>query len=267
MNKSYNSKKFLQKKKRMQKIRIWAFCILILILIFSFFYFMRHPKILVDNIVIENNVFISSESLSVNISNIIDDYYFYLIPKSNVFFIPRKEIQTILKNENPALESLEIDVKGFRELNIKIKEYEPQILVSDIKDKKYFVNIEGLVFMEEPLIYSYKDLVVLNTDLENIEIRMQAVEPEFLGNLKNFINSLKNIDVIVVSIKNVEENIYNLKTQKGFSLRITSSDDLNVSFENLKTVLLNKVIDESDLTATDYIDLRFGNKVFYKINE
>jgi hypothetical protein len=267
MNKTYNSKKFLQKKKRMQKIRIWAFCILILILFFSFFYFMQQPKVLVNEIMVENNVFISSESISEQVRGIIEGKYFYIIPKNNAFFLPRNTIKTVLKNKNPALESSEINLKGLNQINITIQEYEPEILVANASNKKYFVNKEGIIFMEEPLIYSYGDLVILNTDLENIELRSQALNSEFLGNLKNFINSLKNIDVIVLSVKNVEENIFNLKTQKGFSLRITSADDLNVSFENLKTVLLNKVIDETDLTATDYIDLRFGNKVFYKISE
>lgn len=265
MNKAFNSKKFLEKKKRAKKIKRWIFIIFVIILIVGFFYWMRHPNLNVEQINISKNNFSKTEKIKENILNTLKGNKFLLIPKTNALFLPREEIQNNIKKEFLEIEKAKIDLKGFKEINIEILEYKPEIILKN-EDGSFFVNKEGNVFMEEPFLHTYSDLVVLENDKE-ISLGQNIIDGKFLSDLKDFIFKLKSLDINSKIVKNPEQDVYRLKTGRDFEIVISSADDLNFAYENVKTILDDGALKKEDLNLVDYIDLRFGNKVFYKLKE
>lgn len=264
MNRSYNSQKFLQKKKRIKKIRFWLLTILFVSFIIAFFYWMRRPELNIEKIIIENNDFVKTDEIKLKVFDILNKDFFYLIPKSNALFLPRKEIQNKLKYFYPQIEKIDFDLISFKELKIQIFEYKPKILGQDIINKKFFINSNGVAFMEEPLLHSYLDLFVLEFPRE-VSIKDGVIEPEFLSNLVSFSKKLEELNIKLEKIQNIENGVYYLKSIYGFDIMINNTDNLELIFDNLKTVLENEVIKPEDFDNIGYIDLRFGNKVFYKL--
>jgi cell division septal protein FtsQ len=264
MNKAYNSKKFLNKKKRNKKIKIWIFSIFALMLLVGFVFWMRHPSLNVKEIEIVKNSFSKSENIQAKVSDVLGGDILFLIPKTNALLIPRSETEKTLKEEFPEIEKINIDLDGLSQISVEIYEYEPKIILQS-EDKKFFVNKEGNIFLEEPMIHSYDSLLLFKKDIENVEVGWNVIDPDFLEDLNELKDSLEKIDLKVKKITYKEADVYYIETNKGFELLISDSDDLKESFENVKTILENGALDTENLDLVDYVDLRFGNKVFYKL--
>jgi hypothetical protein len=275
MNRSYNSKKLLQRKKRNKKIKIWCFSILILVLIVGFFYWMRHSSLNVEKIRVVKNTFSKSEKLEASVSQALDGNVFLLIPKTNAFLLPRHEAEVKLKEEYPEIEKIDIDLKGLKEIEVEIFEYEPVLILaredpastsSGMTRQGYFVNKEGNVFLEEPVLHSHDSLLEYKNENE-VSVGDNVIDKGFLGNLNKFVEKLKELEINVSQFSNPEEEVFRLETDKTFEIVISLNDDLDSAFENVKTILENGALKKEDLDLVDYIDLRFGNKVFYKLKE
>lgn len=265
MNKKYNSKKLLAKKKRAKKIKRWFFVIFILILIIGFFYWMRHPSMNIDKIEIVKNSFSKSENIEASVHKVLEGNEFFLIPKTNALFLPRKEAERELKEIYPEISEIDIDLKGTKQIEVEIFEYEPEaILISN--SGKYFINEEGRVFLEEPMLHSRDDLLSIEKEIE-VSLGDNVIDKKFLNDLNLFVQKLKDIDIKVKIARNPEEDVYRLETGRGFEIVISSVDDLSDAVSNIQAILEKGALSKEDLDFVDYIDLRFGNKVFYKLKE
>lgn len=265
MNKKYNSKKFLQKKKRLQKVKRISFFVLIILVLVGFLYWMRHPSMNVDKIEIVKNSFTKAENIEATVHKVLEGNKFLLIPKTNALFLPREETEEELKKDYPEIEKIDINLQGLHKVQVEIFEYRPVIILKTAKGN-YFVNSKGDVFIKEPILHPYDDLIVLEKDLD-VNIGDNVIEPDFLEDLNLFSDKLNEIKIKTKLIKNPEEDIYRIETDKGFEIVISSADDLTNSVQNIQTILENGALSKEDLSLIDYLDLRFGNKVFYKLKE
>jgi cell division septal protein FtsQ len=266
MQRKYTSSKLIQRKRRIKKIKITLYVILFLSLIFGFFYAMKHPKLNVSVIDIVDNTFSNTSKLEARVSSSLDGNVFFFIPKTNALFLPRFEIEESIKEEAPEISTIDIDLKGFNNIEVSINEFEPKLLL-EVKDKNYFVNEFGDVFMEAPLLHSHDDLLSFFNDLEEVEIRDNVIDADFLRSINLFSEKLNNLDIRVHGVSHEGEDVYYIKTDLGFDILVSSQDNLEISFENIKTILENGTLSREQLPDVNYIDLRFGNKVFYKLRE
>lgn len=264
MNKKYNSSKFIQKKNKKRKIKIWFFLILIIFLLYGFVYLMKHPFVNIDNVQVIKNNFSKNEKVEARISEILDGKIIGLIPKTNVFLVSKHETEQKLKEDFPEIESISIDKKGLKQIEVEISEYEPKIIFKS-NNKKYFVNKEGNIFMEEPILHSYEQLLVFEKEIESVDIGINIIDSIFLDKILSFVEKTKEQNLHIKSFNYEQEDVYYLKTSDEFEMIISSQDDLNESYENFKTILEEGILDKNNLNMVDYVDLRFGNKVFYKL--
>lgn len=264
MNKSFNSKKFLEKKKRAKKIKIWFFVIFAGFLIFGFFYWMRQPSLNVEKISVVKNNFSKAENVEASVHSVLSGNSLFLIPKTNALLLPREEAEEKIKEQFPEIEKIDIDLKGFKEIEVEVFEYEPKIILKEKDGLSYFVNKEGVVFIEEPFLHSYDDLLSLEIEADSF-LGEKIIDPDFLKKINSFKDELKEININLIGLKETESGVYRLYSDIGFEIVISVSDDLDLAYENIETIFKNGALKKEDLNLVDYIDLRFGNKVFYKL--
>jgi len=267
MDKTFNSKRLLNKKKKMKKWKYWVFSIFFAVLLFGFVYWMRDPVFNVSKIEILKNHFSKTEKIQASVISALDGNMFLFIPKTNALILPRSETEKKIKEEYPEIESVDINLKGLNDIEVEISEYEPKLIWSNKNGDKYFVNKEGKTFLKEPVLHSYDNLIKIETNQEVSDLGVSVIDPNFLSNLDTFVNKLKEIDVVVDRVVHSGEDVYYLNVKKSFKILISSQDDLSLSFENIQTILEGGALDKEKLNLIDYIDLRFGNKVFYKFKE
>ncbi len=59
-----------------------------------------------------------------------------------------------------------------------------------------------------------------------------------------------------------EDNFFQLLTKEGWRILIDDKNEPQITYENLSLALKEKIKDKRK--NLDYIDLRFGNKVYFK---
>jgi cell division septal protein FtsQ len=265
MNKSYNSKKLLHKKKKMFKWKVAIWCILIVALIIGFIYWMRHPNMNIETIRIVQNTFSKSERIEANVSRTLDGNIFLLIPKTNSLFLSRFQTEEKLKEEFPEIEKIDIDLKGTKEIEVQIYEWEPKMIWISGEGENFFINKEGNIFLEEPMLHGYDDLLKLQNEKQDLTLGANVINPDFMKELISFSEDLESLQIKVREVRHEDDDVFYLSTNKDFEIIISSNDSLKDSYENFKTILEDGVINKENLSVVEYIDLRFGNKIFYRL--
>jgi len=257
------SKKRLGIKKRksiLKEKNFWVF-VFSLFLIGGIFYILFFSDIFEIK---EINVFGNSKASTEQLKEIITKRLktrFFLFRKS-IFFINSKNIENTILETFPQIGKVQLK----RRLpNIIILEVEERnlfaVFCQESEESKCFkIDNEGIAFeYGEPgqglLIFSYKkgefsfkDKV---TEEENIKAIVE-IKQEFD----------KNPDIEIQRFLILEDRL-TLKTGIGFEIYFDSKENIKDQIFNLDKLLKEK-IEKDELESLEYIDLRFGSRVFYK---
>lgn len=247
-------------------------------------YFSRLDGLNISQVEISGNKVIDTSAIDSVIREEISGKYLWLFPKTNVLIYPKSKIKTALENNFSRLSNIEISMDR-KMLKISVSEREAKYLwcgastgvQHPTEEKCYFLDDEGYIFDEAPYfsgeVYfkfygspdgeaespagsyfsqkNFKQLILFKDVVAGMGTKpvMISVLPD--GDIEMFLarsgaNTLgpKIIFKSDADLKNVAENLQ----------AALATDPLMSQFKNKYSTLL-------------YIDLRFGNKVYFKFNE
>lgn len=192
--------------------------------------------------------------------------YLKLIPESFRFMLPKTAVVEAIKTVD-RVKNVKVDVKDSDTLLVVYDEYLPIALwCASIEDKNcLFLDQTGYAFAEAPHLTG-NAFVRYIEDGKNPEKHTFGLDSDFMKANKIFINNLEDeLDLYVTSVEKVGEYDVDYVVSGGGKIRTSQTMDLEKSFKNLRTLLQSG--DFSHIASGDfqYIDLRFGDKVF--VNE
>lgn len=274
---------FFQRKKKKKKSRLF-FLILIIILSGGLYFLNQSTYLQIKNIEISEN-FLISES---EIKNIIDNQ----LAKKRLLILSQKNI--LFFNKFQAKKSIK---KNYYLKNLKIKKIFPDTLKIIIEEKKslviwitddrnYYLGSEGMVISEvkpqeeiikkegetqiiKPLVNLINSDLPIIYDLSNQKINIGEKTAsqklmDFIINLNKLFKENINAEISFYQIDSPQSREVRLKTVEGWQVYFKITDDLNeiaTQVERLRLTLKEKISDQKNL---EYIDLRFGERVYYK---
>lgn len=283
MNKSVlNSPRLLELKKKKHRILLKKifFLIFLFILIFIGLSFLsKWKKLNISNIQISGNKIIETKMIEEVVKEKITGNYFWIFPKTNFIIYPENEIKKELFNKFKRLKNIVLNVQNFNILNISLVERialytycgatppesnnieDPQNIIN----KCYFMDDSGYIFDEAPYfsgeVYlkfygianlyffepNFSKLISLKETLQKIGIKPVAFYLQDNGDIKIFLTSSTS--------------------QTGPEIILKSDSDFDQVIENLQSILATEPLKtdfKTKYSSLLYIDLRFGNKVYYK---
>lgn len=263
--------KLLSNKKSIHKmyIKIAIYTIFIICLIYGASFWTSFDKFIIKEIKIEGNNFIKKEQIEEIVKKEMEGEYFNLFSKKSFLFLQEKKIKNNILKLIP-VEDAKIFADNINSVSVIIKEYEAKAYwCSDAKGKDcYFLNKNGTLFAKvENGILS--ELVKMEGKLESKN------ENDFLGqnfstadnffNLLNFVSLLKNEGVFVNQIKTEDFESFNLKTTIGPVIIVKKDSNSEKMILNFKSTIAQESIHDKQFSNLDYVDLRFDDRVYYKI--
>jgi hypothetical protein len=282
---SFSKKDLIKKsKKKYFRRKIIYFFIYFLLLTFLLFGFLNLNIFKLKDINITGNINIDGVHIKNFILSKTDGKYFFIIPKSNLFFISDKSLSKKIKLEFPEIESISIQ-KDIGILSVSITERKPYSIWCPDKTNTfcYFVSDENVIykktgFFSNPLFFvfytnieskdnpifqnvleqkDFERVLSIKKQLENIGIQTFAYERESLkdGFLKQSFEKF-----YIKPIDNKNENLPYIHTTTNQS----SDEVVSVILTAFKNDKLKNEKDTGFLN-TLYIDIRFNNQVSFKL--
>lgn len=279
-----NSPRLLELKKKKQKVFLNKIFLSILALFLVFAGFAYTSRISILNISlaeVRGNKAIDAEAVKTIIEKEITGNYLWFFPKTNILLYPKNKIKKELYNEFKRIKDINLSVKN-KILEAALTEREAKYLwcgdtfPENGKDsqKCYFMDEGGYIFDEAPYFsgdvyfkfyglidqagilppgsFFYKEnfmrLISFTDALVSMGLKPTALYIAEYGNAQIFLSGRDS-----------------LATDPKIIFKIDS--DLLAAAKNLETALGAEPLQsnfKNKYSSLEYIDLRFGNKVYYR---
>ena len=274
----YENPLFAHKKEKKSWKKFLIAPILIFVLIILIWGLMVIPWLRVKTIDINGLVTIYPDSIEESTWNYISNPVLGILPGEHVWFIRLEKLQEALKDEFQ-LKTIEVSHDG-RTVNIEASERITRA-VWVTNGKMYFLDAEGVVIRElleleraevELQInaqitpsQSLQSTVFTIWDLDNhiIELEQQVVSSVIISSVKKFDQLMRGTSVQPISyiIDHKDEVWLTITSTLGVDIYFNGVGDAQEQFENLQLIIEEYGESVHDL---EYIDLRFGNRVYVK---
>ncbi len=272
----------LQELRRKRRNAFWGRAITIILIVggacAATVYVSRAQIFNIQSIEIKGNKIVDA-SLIENIARTqMATSYLGLIPKTNILIYPQDEIKESLSKEFRRLTDIQLDLEGGRNLKISVAErvgvYTWCGLEPSPNEKCYFVDKEGFIFEEAPYFSEEVYFKFYGGNFDTNEAGLgNYFNKENFNRYVEFRNILGELGIsavaihqaseedgkIILSSKNLRSDnpIINFKTSSNFE-EIAANLQTSLETEPLKGDFRKKYAN------LEYIDLRFGNKVYYR---
>jgi len=233
--------------------------------------FFRMPYLQVEKIEISGNNLINSDDLIKKIKTNLEGKYFGLFPKANIFLIPKDKILAELPEEFKRIKKISLDKKYFGAIAVKLEERSNAVLFCEKEDCAY-ADEKGFVFEKAPYFSGAVFLKIIEQRNSDSVENAKAID-KYLGTSLIAESEFKTIlefaglaaktgggGVSEVFLK--KENIYEFYDKEGWKIILNDKNEPQSAYLNLITALDANIKDKR--TKLDYIDLRLGNKIYFK---
>jgi len=277
-----------EKQKTFRKKLLWAVFFLVLFFL-SLIFLSRWKEMNIENVQVSGNKVLETKIIEQKVREKISGNYFWVFPKTNFIIYPQKEIATDLKNNLKRIKDVFVNDRNIKNLEINITEYNAEYLWCGIspvekkevaeedfleKNKCYFMNEDGYIFDEAPYFSGEVYFKFYGNNALNLENPLGTYF--FEKDFNRFIYLKKSIEELGIKITslfvmdNGDVKILlspKIINQKNPEIIMKLDSDFTKAIENLQSILNTEPLQtdfKNKYSSLLYIDLRFGNKVFYK---
>src|SRR6185369_2504360 len=280
-----NSPGLMELKRRRRKIFLNKILISIfsLIVIFAGLAYISRISVLnIKDTEVAGNKVIDAEAIKSAVSRVTSGNYLWLFPRTNILFYPQSNIKVALIEEFKRLENVDLSIKNYKILKVSVTEREGVYTwcgdvpsESNNESKCYFMDKSGYIFDEAPFFSGdvyFKFYGKL--DLKDDSPLGANFSPENFSKLVSFKKSLEDIGLkpeVLYTNDDGSIRIF-LPIQKGSRepyIVLDADDDFQTSAENLELALSTEPLlsdFKNKYSSLEYIDLRYGNKVYYRFS-
>ncbi|MDP2705312.1 MAG: hypothetical protein U1D31_01400 [Patescibacteria group bacterium] len=255
-----------QKRKKELTARVLFIVFLVAAISASTVFILRNDFFLLRTVTFEGNTVTTDEELTRAVFESLKGTYIRFIPQQNVLLYPKEKIEPYLLSAFPRLERVSVRLSGTDSLAITLAERAPSAMwCGESKTNSvpcYFVDKWGFIFSIAPE-FSSSDVYVKYYGAVSESPLGQTFLPDSFSRVDSFVQSLRQINLSPVTCSIDEKGDGVIALENKSELLFNPSEDLSVTFENLTSFLRENQKEFSQKPFT-YIDLRFGNKIFYK---
>jgi len=257
-----HTKRKREKNRRVFLLVGWTGLILILC-VTGLVFFMRSEFMLIRNISYPSLDYADSEELKIGVDKILDGYYgWFLSPRRNTLLYPKNEISDFVQSI-PSVIDVVVKRVGLSGISIVARERTPAYLwcgeTSESASVCAFADDNGFVFRKAPVITGqlYIKLSGHEDDWRESGFWYAGNDFRTLRNLKDFFG----LHIPVVEIAYTGNSDYTFILKGGLEIYVDVSKPEDKTVSRVETFFATPPVALENL---EYIDARFGNRIFYK---
>lgn len=278
------SQSVVKRRKKRRKIQMIVVIVLFVLALFGLSELTKIQSFQISKVVVVGNSNVSSDEIQNVANTYLNTTYLGLFPKTNAFIYPKEKIKQAILSTYPRIADVDLYTESLNILNIKIKERDPAA-VWCAAIKCYLVASDSYIYAEVQDVSSDSSLesststsfvsVTAISKLPRMSGSDDVVGPEPIGKyvytpelFKNLLYSVQEINNMKMRVKDVQvfsrdEIIFNI-VQNG-KIILADRKPFTQSIDDLKSAFSSPALTSS--SSFEYVDTRFGNKVFYKLEK
>ncbi len=199
----------------------------------------------------------------------------------NALLYPKSELVSMLQKEYPRIKSIDVGIADYHTLAITLSERQPSALWCDsaptiiasstdpgTAPHCYFLDDTGFVYSESPdfsgdAYFKYYGLVPFDSAIGSSYLS----SPSTFVELSKFVSAVKALKITPLYIVATSQDDFTMYIYGGGKIIFDDKTPLSDTTHNLQLLLQSaKLIPQQNgELLVDYIDLRFGNKLYYKV--
>ena len=280
---SIHQKEHKIKRRNRLLLRVGLVFLAILIIFFTLVFVSRLQKFRITEVDLSGQTLVSPDDVVSATNSFISGYYLGLFPRNDAFIYPKSELENFLKENFKRINTIQIKLVGFKKMEIVITERQQQALwcdgsgvpsgnasttASSDSEKCYFLDDNGMIFSEAPnfsgdAYFKYYGGVSSSSPVIG---QTYMASSSLFAEIGSFVQTVEGTSIEPVSVLVTPDGQFTLNLSSGGKIYFIQSQSFADSASNLKTLLQN--LSSSSSTSVlniDYIDLRFGNKLYYKM--
>jgi|SRR5581483_1987602 len=263
---SPHHKEFLRKK-RQQKVLRYQIAIFSFLLLLGIAAYLSHmSRFRINHAVLSGGVLVTQNDVESASLNFLQGSYVWMFPKNNSFIYPKASLQNYLRKTFPRIDAINISLKNLKTLEVAITERKPVGQWCDGNQSCYFLDSNGMIFAPAPQFsgnayFKYYGLVATDTPVGNSYLTGR------FSDINDFIASVQNMNLNPAYLVAKDNGEFSLVMTDGSQIYFDTIQPLSKTAENLKALLRtpNLLNVNGGYVPFEYIDLRFGNKLYYKL--
>lgn len=237
-------------------------------------YILRFPYWQIKHIEITGSETLSEDDLRLTAEDELRGSRFYFVPRKAIFAVEGKELSAAITSKFPKIAELEVKKIFPDSLSLTVREREFfGIYCNDLNAATstftgepdcVYLDQSGFAYEKAPAVTGFL-IVKVSTDRGVLQIPSHLVEPELMERMRKISDAFaENSGVTIVGYNLLSKVPSEIRavTREGFEIWLKSDDDFARAAQILKKVLEAEVKDRKP--QLQYVDLRLGNKVFYK---
>jgi hypothetical protein len=217
--------------------------------------------------VVGTNV-VDPEEISAVVWQRLEGTYLSILPRTSMFLVPTRRVESVVAQAFPRLSSVRIDRKGVRGLEVKVSEYEGEYLWCVTNDECYFMTKEGIVFAPAPFFSgdAYKKIFVRTQS----PLPFEPITKPMMETLLLLLERLPLLGIEPIEFKEESEHqleVVFLHQGRPATLILDHTRNTEAVLEDLATGLGTEPLKARFRDAgqvLEYLDARFANKIVYK---
>jgi len=269
--KTLRTPKLARKHRRLFVLKIVALCMLVAGAVVGGVYLLNREEVLLSGVVVSGTEVLDAAQLEREALEHIEGKYLFTIPRSSVFLYPKYSIAAGVLESFKRVKEVEVYRGNWRTLHVDVVERKPHTQwcgenrLEGVVPECYFLDEDGYIYALAPASSGDAYFHFYGPIESGEPVGQYFLERGEYRALTLFLTTLREAGIAVEDLAVRDEMDYELYLKDGTQVILGRGQDLGRVYENLKSVLLSDAFEEVDLSTVEYIDLRFGNKVYYKL--
>lgn len=268
------------RRRKMFRIKMVLLASVIVVIIGIFAWLLRLPEVTIHTVNIGGNNITKEEDIRIIADRHLAETYFFLVPKNSEFFLPKKAIKEELEETFTRIEVVTVSLQGGDTLNVEVIERAPNSLwcgtlylnTEENLGNCYFIDNSSYVYAKAPdftgnIFFKYfGQLLNEEWSSSTTPLGETVMEQTEFDGITVFLETFKEIGYIPVSFTKNPNGDFSIRMESGVEILYSEGVRLSVILDNLQSVVESDSFSEISQEQLEYIDLRFGSKVYYKLH-
>lgn len=237
----------------------------------------RIEQVNIKTVSIGGNSIISKTQLEQVVEEQLKGTYGLLFPRTNILLFPKHSITASVLSTFDRIFDAEVIVEDPQTIKLLVKERQPFALycgdtfidTSEILGRCYFMDERGFIFAKAPDFTGnifFKFFGKINEELYG-PVGLEYMKHGKFRDITLFLESFEELEIVPSSFARLEGIDFEIRLEDGSYILFDEEQSLASILDNLQSVFESEIFLERENAQLDYMDLRFGSKVFYKFNE